>query len=260
MKNNTLDTIKLLRTIHWDFNDRQVSKTDVEIIVEHSLRTANSDNLTDYSVVVVTDPDVLNTISGGESGGRALTCLVYAIDYTRIVKCAHALGYDKFQPSKRLYNFFIALYDVCAAAQTAVITAKSMGIDSLITNFTHRYNPDSIMELLNMPKEYCFPVIQVVLGYSDKDPSITTGRLSKNHVIHFDKYRPENMIDTQTIIGEMDGIYPEYINAEYKHALDWFFNKWFVEWYNEDVYKKLCECLTNSNLLREPFFKGDETK
>ena len=253
MRNETLDTIKSLRTIHWDFNDRQVSKADVETIIEHSLRKANSDNLIDYSVVVVTDPVILNTISGGESGGKAVTCLVYAIDQTRIVKCARALGYDQFHPLDRLYNFFIAMFDVCASAQTAVITAKSMGIDSLITNFSHRHNPKNIMELLNMPKEYCFPVIQVILGYSDKVPAITTGRLSKNHVIHFEKYRPENIIDTQTIIEEMDMIYPEYINEKYKHALDWYFNEWFVEWYNEDVYKNLCDCLMRSKLIKSKF-------
>lgn len=255
MKNETLETIQSLRTIHWDFNDRQVSQTDVETIIEHSLRTANSDNLTDYSVIVVTDPDILNTISDGESKGKAATCLVYSIDHTRIIKCAHALGYDKFHPLDRLYNFFIAMYDVCAAAQTAVIAAKSMGIDSLITNFSHRHKPNDIMELLNMPKEYCFPVIQAVLGYSDKDSSITTGRLSKNHVIHYGKYRPENMIDTRSIIEEMDKIYPEYINEKYRHALDWYFNEWFIEWYNEGVYKDLCDCLTRSRLIREPFCK-----
>jgi nitroreductase len=257
MRNETLDTIKSLRTTHWDFNDKQVSPSDVETVIEHSLRTANSDNLTDYSVIVVTDPVVLNTISGGESGGKIRTCLVYAIDHTRIIQCARALGYDQFHPLNRLYNFFIAMYDVCAAALTAVIAAKSMGIDSLITNFSHRNKPNDIMELLNMPKEYCFPVIQVVLGYSDKEASITTGRLSRNHVIHYGKYRPENMMDTQSIIEEMDKVYPEYINEKYKHALDWYFNEWFIEWYNEGVYKDLCECLIRSNLICEPFPLGN---
>lgn len=250
MKNETLKTIESLRTIHWDFNDKHVTKEDVELIIESSLHTANSDNLIDYSVIVVDDPEVLNTISGGDSGCRNATCLVYAIDHTRIIKCARALGYDKFNPLNELYNFFISMYDVCAAAQTAVIAAKSMGIDSIITNFSHRNKPTEIMELLNMPKDYCFPVIQVVLGYSDKAPSVTTGRLSKKHVIHYGKYRPENAIDTETIIKEMDDIYPQYIDSKYKHALDWYFNEWFIEWYDEDTYKELWECLRRSKLIK----------
>ena len=109
---------------------------DSETIVQHSMKAANSDNLTDYSVIVVTDPEVLNTITGGESQGKAATCLVYAIDQTRILRCAKALGYDQYQPLHRLYNFFIMLGDVFAAAQTAVVAAKALGIDSLMTNFS----------------------------------------------------------------------------------------------------------------------------
>ena len=258
MKNETLDTIQSLRTTHWDFNEKQVSQADVETIIGHGLRAANSDNLTDYSVVVVTDPAILNTMTGGESNGKAVTCLVYAIGHTRIVKCARALGYDRFHPLDRLYNFFIAIYDVCLAAQTAVIAAKSMGIDSLVTNFSHRNKPKDTMELLNMPKDYCFPVIQVVLGYSDKDPSVTTGRLSKKHIIHYGTYRPENTIDTPTIIEEMDRIYPDYINDKYRHALDWYFTEWFGEWYDEGVYKDLYDCLIDSKLVCEPALKKED--
>lgn len=251
MKNETLDTLQSLRTIHWDFNDRPVAREDVETIIDHSMRAANSDNLTDYSVIVVTDPDDLNTITGGESQGRALTCLVYCIDHTRIIRCAKALGYQQYQPWNRLYNFFISMMDVCAAAQTAVIAAKSMGIDSLITNFTHRHHPKEIMQLLNLPENHCFPVIQVVLGYSDKDKSLTRGRLPKNHIIHYGKYRPADAEETQTMIEEMDQVYPEYISRKFKHALDWYFNEWFIEWYNEDVYRELSECFIRSKLVCE---------
>ena len=173
MENETLKTLESLRSVHWNFNEKPVSREDIETIVQHSMKAANSDNLTDYSVIVVTDPEVLNTITGGESQGKAATCLVYAIDQTRILRCAKALGYDQYQPLHRLYNFFIMLGDVFAAAQTAVVAAKALGIDSLMTNFSHRHHPKEIMKLLNLPEEYCFPVIQVVLGYSDRDTKQT---------------------------------------------------------------------------------------
>lgn len=54
--NETLKTLQSLRSIHWQFNEKPVSREDIETIVEHSLRAANSDNLTDYSVIAVTDP------------------------------------------------------------------------------------------------------------------------------------------------------------------------------------------------------------
>ena len=143
-KNETLKTIASLRTTHWGFSEKKVSREDIETIIEHSLRTANSDNLTDYSVIVVDDPETLQKITGGESSGSSGVCLVYAVDHTRIVRCAEALGYRDFYPTNRLYNFLISLYDVHAAAQTAVIAAKSMEIDSLVTNFSHRHHPEKI--------------------------------------------------------------------------------------------------------------------
>ena len=256
--NETLKTLQSLRSIHWQFNEKPVSREDIETIVEHSLRAANSDNLTDYSVIAVTDPEILSQLTEGESGGQALTCLVYAIDQTRIIKCAEALGYDEYQPWHRLYNFFIMIADVCAAAQTAVIAAKSLGMDSLMTNFSHRHKPQEIMKLLNMPQEYCFPVIQVVLGYTDKDPQQTRGRLAMKHVLHYDRYEPASEAEVQEMIAEMDLVYPEYIGGQYKHALDWYFNEWFIEWYDELVYQDLCDCLIHSKLLCErPGFSAE---
>ena len=252
MKNETLKTLESLRSVHWNFNEKPVSREDIETIVQHSMKAANSDNLTDYSVIVVTDPEVLNTITGGESQGKAATCLVYAIDQTRILRCAKALGYDQYQPLHRLYNFFIMLGDVFAAAQTAVVAAKALGIDSLMTNFSHRHHPKEIMKLLNLPEAYCFPVIQVVLGYSDQDPKQTRGRLPMKYVLHYDQYQPASEAEVQAMIEEMDQVYPEYISDQYKHALDWYFNEWFIEWYDEPTYRELCECLRNSKLVYEP--------
>lgn len=107
------------------------------------------------------------------------------------------------------------------------------------------------MKLLNLPEAYCFPVIQVVLGYSDQDPKQTRGRLPMKHVLHYDQYQPASEAEVQAMIEEMDQVYPEYISDQYKHALDWYFNEWFIEWYDEPTYRELCECLTASKLVAE---------
>lgn len=253
-KNETLNTIKSLRSTHWAFNDQPVSKEDVETIVRHSMRAANSDNLTDYSIVVIDDPEVINLITDGESEGKPCTCLLYFIDHTRIIQYARTLGYNDFTPLNRLYNFFISVADVNVAAQTAIIAAKSMGIDSLCTNFPQRSHPKRLMEMLDMPKEYCFPVMAVVLGYSDAPAEQTTGRLDAKHIIHHGKYHHADTAEIQEMITEMDAVYPQYINDKYKHALDWYFNEWFIEWHNEDVYRELVECWLESGLIDEPMF------
>ncbi|MFR8003960.1 MAG: hypothetical protein ACLU62_13735 [Hydrogeniiclostridium sp.] len=39
-----------------------MNREDIETIIEHSLPTANSDNLTNYSVIIVDDPETLQKI------------------------------------------------------------------------------------------------------------------------------------------------------------------------------------------------------
>jgi len=251
-KNETLNTINTLRSTHWNFNSKPVSKEDVETIIRHSTRAANSDNLTDYSIVVVDDPEIINLITDGESGGKPCTCLLYFIDHTRIIQYARTLGYKDFTPLNRLYNFFISVADVNIAAQTAIIAAKSMGIDSLCTNFPQRFQPKRLMEMFDMPKKYCFPVLAVVLGYSDTPVEQTTGRLDAKHIIHYGKYHYANAEEVGEMISEMDAVYPHLISDKYQHAVDWYFNEWFIEWYNEDVYRELVDCWLESGLIAEP--------
>jgi hypothetical protein len=35
-------------------------------------------------------------------------------------------------------------------------------------------------------------------------------------------------------------------------SLGWYFNEWFIEWYDEPTYRELYECLRNSKLVYEP--------
>jgi nitroreductase len=220
MTNATLDTIKSLRTTHWDFNDREVSRESIDTIIAHSMRTANSDNLADYSIIVLDDPAIINTVTAQDCHAK---CLVYCLDHHHIVETGKHMGYD-YKPQFNWYNYMIYQYDICAAAQTAVIAAKSMGIDSLVTNVIHRGDMKRIQQLLNLPEQYCLPVITVVLGYSDKPIDQTTGRLSPRHITHYGTY--DQSVDTEAIITEIDSIYPEYLSDEYPHTLDWYYKVW----------------------------------
>lgn len=245
MDQPTLQTIETLRTVHWTFDGRLVPDEDVRRIVEYGMHCANSDNLCDYSVIVVKDPQVLDSISGGESGGKAQTCLVYCYDYSRIIETARALGYS-YLPDRSFYKLFIGMYDVMGAAQTAVIAAKAMGIDSLVTNFPHR-NPKELRRLLKLPQEHCMPVIAVVLGYTDKPAARNTHRLSVDHILHFGEYQKK--IRTEQIIREMDCIYPEYISEKYPHSLDWYYQEWMIDHYGPEHYQELIDDMRKAGVL-----------
>jgi nitroreductase len=222
LNNETLETLKKLRTIHWNFNEKEVTDEEISIIIKHSMRAANATNLSNYSIIVVDDVDVIKKITGKPCKSK---CLVFCLDYNRIAATASHLGYD-YVPGKGWYGFIGNIFDVSILTQTAVIAAKSLGIDSLITNAIFRQDIRDIKKILKLPEKYCFPVMTVLLGHSDKPDSQTTGRLSAKHVVHKGTYTPISDIPHEEIIAEFDTIYPECINEQYPRYLDWYHKVW----------------------------------
>jgi nitroreductase len=222
MENPTLETIGRLRTIHWNFNGKKVSDSDLRNIIGHGMRSAHSTNLSDYSVVVVDDTDKIKKLTANTGKAR---CCVFCIDHTRTVAAMKLLGHE-YTPDSSWYTLFADLYNVYAFAQTSIVAAKSMGIDSLVTNGIFRVDINEAKELLNLPEKHCFPVIAVLFGYSDKPEEEITGRISASHILHFGGYNPASENGLREIIGEMDNIYPEYTGDKYLHTLDWYFNEW----------------------------------
>jgi hypothetical protein len=128
------------------------------------------------------------------------------------------------------------------AAQTSVIAATSLGIDSLITNGVHRQDFHQLYELLNLPKEYCFPLIAVVLGYSaHPEEKHYKGRL-KSGVIHEETYHPMTEAEIEDEISKFDSkekkygltSYTTWEAMGYQHYYEWFYQVWNGA--QEDVY------------------------
>ena len=222
MNNQTQETLNKLRSIHWDFNGKKVSDSDLRKIIEYGMRAAHSTNLADYSVIVVDDTETIKKLVGDTGKAR---CCVFCVDHTRTISVMNLLKHD-YKPDSSWYSLFADLYDVYAFAQTSVIAAKSMEIDSLVTNGIFRVNINEAKKLLNLPEKYCFPVIAVLFGYSDKPEHEITGRISADHVLHFGGYNDLGEDSLRKIIDEMDKIYPEFIIEEYPHTLDWYFGEW----------------------------------
>src|ERR1035438_3238583 len=93
------------------------------------------------------------------------------------------LGAAPFQSKRAI------LPESILAAQTAVIAAKSMGIDSLLTNGIHRGDIERLWEILELPQESCFPLIALLLGYPKTEPAYQMGRLRGPGVVHYEKYQ-----------------------------------------------------------------------
>lgn len=224
--NDTLQTIHSLRTIHGDFSEQEISEADLGQILEACIRAANASARQSYSVIVLDDPVRMRELFSYQ-GSRAL---IFCVDFTRIMVAARYLGH--VFDNDDIIGFITGTIDTMLAAQTAVIAAKSLGIDSLITNGLHRNNLDKVYEVLQLPETSCFPLITVVLGYPRQEPSFQKGRLSSEFIVHFGQYHLSTEERLAQIVAEYDdhsrhiGLIDNWEQQGFPHYLDWFYTKW----------------------------------
>ena len=223
--NETLKTIHSLTTTHGDFTDRPVRPEDLEAIVQASLRAANASSRQCYSLIAVEDRQTIFKLCG-YNGAAAI---VYCVDYNRLVDTAAFLG-EKYSVDGFM-DFITGSTDTILAAQTGAIAARSLGVDSLFTNGIHRGDISRVYNILNLPDQYCVPLIMLVLGYREQ-PRQPRGRLDGAGVVHHGEYRRITKARATEITGLYDekenrlGIDSDWSSSGYEHYLDWFFNEW----------------------------------
>jgi nitroreductase len=224
--NETLKTIHSLRTIHGDFSDKAVPDEAIQLIIGASVRAANASAYQSYSIVVVKDGATIAKLTGY----RGSCLLLYCLDYTRIHDSAAHLGY-RFQ-GEDMESFVTGSTNTILAAQTAVIAAKSLGIDSLLTNGVHRGDMQRVWDILGLPEQYCFPLIALILGYPAKEPAYMKGRLSGPGVVHFGRYHRLSKTELDEIVRQYDdkarhlGLVEDWDQKGHKHYLDWLYKDW----------------------------------
>lgn len=223
--NDVLRTIHRLRTIHGDFSDKRVSDADVQTILDATVRAANASNTQSYSIIVSRDADKIQKLTTYKAG----CLLLYCADYTRMIDTARHLGYDYYTDNAEA--FVTSAMNTMLAAQTAVIAAKSLGIDSLLTNGIHRGDIERLWSILDLPQKSCIPLIALVLGYPRNEPTHQRGRLRGTGIVHYEKYQRLQKADLEEIVRLYDDK-SLHIGTEdwdkrgHKHFLDWFHKEW----------------------------------
>lgn len=225
--NETIKTIHRLRSIH-KFSNKEISNSDLKIILEAAVCAANASARQSYSIIVVEDRTILET-SHFYGASKAL---VFCVDYNRIADIAKYLNHPI--ESGNIIRFITGSTDTILAAQTAAIAAQSLNIDSLFTNSLHRANITEIYKLLNLPDKYCFPLITLCLGYSETEPTRKKGRLRNSGIIHHGKYQKLTTEELKKLVNDYDNEEKQLglISSEkwsemgFKHYLDWFYTKW----------------------------------
>ena len=226
--NDTIRTIRGLRTTHGNFTDQEISEQALQAILHASVRAANASNMQSYSIIVVRDRQMMQNLCGY----RGSRLLLYCADHNRLLASARSLGHA-YHPDN-VTAFVTALIDTTLAAQTAAIAARSLGVDYLLTNGVHRGDMSRHWKLLDLPEKHCFPVIALVLGYPTSEPEFLKGRLDGTGVIHEGKYHhvtPEEAEEiTRIYDDESRHLWlesGENWKAEgHKHYLDWMFTVW----------------------------------
>ena len=232
------ETLKSIHNLHSErqFNSRPIPQEDLETILEAAVRTANSSSRQAYSVIVLTDKEKMKAACGYT--GAAL--LIFCVDQNRLMDIADYMQQD-YKRSATI-DFITGGTDAVLAAQTATIAAASLGIASLITNGVHRQNFDALYELLHLPKEYCFPMIGVLLGYSaNPEAKHFKGRMTKG-VIHYDTYHHLTKEEIEEEIAAFDSregkygltSYTQWEGMGFKHYYEWFYQVWNGE--QEDIF------------------------
>jgi nitroreductase len=224
--NETLKTIHGLRTIHGDFSDKAVPDETIRLILDASVCAANAAAYQSYSIIVVRDGATIEKLTGY----RGSCLLLYCLDYTRIFDAAAHLGY-RFAGAN-MESFVTGSTNTILAAQTAVIAARSLGVDSLLTNGIHRGDMQRVWDIVGLPERYCFPLIALVLGYAAKEPAFTKGRLSGPGVVHLGKYRRLTETELDEIVRQYDdesrhlGLVEDWDQKGHEHYLDWLYKDW----------------------------------
>jgi len=217
----TLDLIHQMQSIK-EYELKEISPNDLETILQASVRAANASARQSYSIIVVRDTEKLKKYFYG-----ANKALIICVDYNRLIRCAEHMNhpYDYYN----MFGFITGSTDAILVAQTAVIAAKSLGIDSLFTNCLHRAPFEEVQKEFNLPEKHCFPLISICLGYRKSDPAFKKGRLVGPGVIHYDQYHALTDQEAEDLVKEYDD-QEKHLGLTYKyeepHYLDWLYSKW----------------------------------
>jgi len=224
--NDTLKTVGRLRTIHGNFTDRPIPEKHLDAILDATVRAANASNMQSYSIIVLKDRAKMQAVCGYQ----ASCMLVYCVDHNRLKACAKALGHP-YHPGN-MVSFVTSGINTILAVQTAAIAARSLGIDYLITNGLHRGDMTRQWDLLNLPKEHCYPLIAVMLGYPTEEPDHKKGRLTGAGVIHHETYQPLTPEQIKKVTKQYDdpdnhlALIDNWKDQGHEHYLDWLFTAW----------------------------------
>jgi nitroreductase len=221
--NETIATIRSLRTVHGNFAERSIPKDQLELILNSCTRAANASARQSYAIIVREGMAPVRDLVGY----AAPVVLVFCVDFASHIRLARHLGHEF--PRANVIEFVTGAFDTALAAQTAAIAAKSLGIDSMFTNAIHRCDINTVYQKLRLPEDGCFPLMALVLGYAAAEPGYQMGRPAA--AVHRDTYQANPTAqELDVMVTAYDaphmGLNDNWASEGFAHYLDWFYTRW----------------------------------
>lgn len=199
-----MDCIKNRRTIR-KYKAEEIPFSLLNELLEEAFRASTMGNMQLYSVVITRDPEKKAQLAPAHFNQPMVTTapvvLTFCADFNRFSKwcrCRNAEpGYDN------PISFLNAASDALLVTQNFCTLAEAHGLGICYLGTTI-YNPDKIIELLQLP-ELVMPIATITVGYPDETP-VQPERLPLEGLLHEEVYRDYSPEDIDRIYKEKEAM------------------------------------------------------
>lgn len=199
-----MDSIKNRRTIR-KYKQQDIPADLLNRLLEEAFRAPTMGNMQLYSVIITRDPAMKERLAPAHFHqpmlAEAPVVLTFCADFNRFVKWCRQRkaepGYDN------LLSFMNASIDAIMLTQNFCTLAEAAGLGTCFLGTTI-YNPDQIIEVLNLP-ERVIPLATITVGYPDECPP-QTDRLPLEGIVHEEQYHDYSPEDIDRIYAYKESL------------------------------------------------------
>ncbi|WP_338470554.1 oxygen-insensitive NADPH nitroreductase [Niallia sp. XMNu-256] len=210
--NSIIETLLDHRSVR-QFEDKPLSKEQIEVIVQSAQAASTSSYIQAYSIIGVTDGEKKQKLAelAGNQGYVAKNghFFVFCADLYRHELIGEMEQTDVDESLESTEKFMVMVIDAALAAQNAAVAAESLGLGICYIGGL-RNNLPEVCKLLKTPKRV-IPLFGLAVGYpekvNDKKP-----RLPFSHIYHENEYEQ----DVSVIKGQL---------KEYNETISHYYNE-----------------------------------
>jgi nitroreductase len=201
------------------YADREIPEKLLNQVIHSAMRAPTAGNMMMYSIIVIKDQDIKNTLSETCDHqpfiAKAPVLLLFLADvekWHRYFLLSDVLEYEKKRAGQyefpTMADLMLGISDALIAAQTAVITAESLGLGTCyIGDIMENYEIHS--KLLNLPKR-SFPIGLLTLGYPvDGLAQKKTDRFDPAYIVSQDRYQVLEDHEILKMFKDREGLFKE---------------------------------------------------